>query len=71
MNKILLISLIFIFNITADDHVSEINTLLDGLHEDAHKGNYESYFKRYTSDAVFLGTDKTERWTIKEFRAYA
>ena len=71
MNKILLISLIFIFNITADDQINEINTLLDGLHEDAHKGNYESYFKRYTSDAFFLGTDKTERWSIEEFKAYA
>ena len=71
MNKILLISLIFIFNITADDQTNEINILLDGLHEDAHKGNYESYFKRYTSDAFFLGTDKTERWSIDEFKAYA
>ncbi|MDA0345049.1 MAG: nuclear transport factor 2 family protein, partial [Proteobacteria bacterium] len=26
---------------------------------------------RYTSDAIFLGTDKTERWTIEEFKAYA
>ena len=71
MNKILLISLIFIFNITADDQVNKINILLDGLHEDAHKGSYESYFKRYTSDAFFLGTDKAERWTIEEFKAYA
>jgi ketosteroid isomerase-like protein len=71
MNKTLLISLIFAFNVGADEHVNEINALLDGLHNDAHKGNYEAYFKRYTSDAVFLGTDKTERWTIKEFKAYA
>ena len=38
--------------------------LLDGLHQDAHEGNFETYFDRYTNDAVFLGTDKTERWTI-------
>ena len=25
----------------------------------------------YSSDAIFLGTDKTERWTIEEFKAYA
>ena len=29
------------------------------------------YFDRYSSDAVFLGTDKTERWTIEEFKNYA
>ena len=48
-----------------------INALLDGLHQDAHEGNFESYFARYTSDAIFLGTDKTERWTIDELKAYA
>ena len=49
----------------------EINALLDGLHQDAHEGNFQSYFDRYTSDAIFLGTDKTERWSIEEFKAYA
>ena len=47
------------------------DALLDGLHRDAHEGNYATYFDRYTSDAVFLGTDKTERWTLQEFKAYA
>ena len=45
--------------------------LLDGLHQDAHEGNFQTYFERYTPDAVFLGTDKTERWSIEEFKAYA
>ena len=57
---------------TAEDYKNdEINELLDGLHQDAHEGNFQSYFDRYTSDAIFLGTDKTERWTIEEFKAYA
>ena len=57
---------------TAEDYKNdEINALLDGLHQDAHEGNFQSYFARYTSDAIFLGTDKTERWTIDEFKAYA
>ena len=49
----------------------KLDVLLDGLHRDAHEGNFQTYFSRYTSDAVFLGTDKTERWTIEEFKAYA
>ena len=49
----------------------KLDFLLDGLHRDAHEGNFQTYFSRYTSDAVFLGTDKTERWTIEEFKAYA
>ena len=49
----------------------DLDVLLNGLHLDAHKGNFESYFDRYSTDAVFLGTDKTERWTMEEFKAYA
>ena len=49
----------------------DLDALLNGLHLDAHKGNFESYFDRYSANAVFLGTDKTERWTIEEFKAYA
>ena len=59
------------FHLNADDENERINVLLDGLHQDAHEGNFENYFNRYSFDAVFLGTDKTERWTIKEFKAYA
>ena len=28
-------------------------------------------YRCYTSDAVFMGTDKTERWTIDAFKTYA
>jgi len=48
-----------------------LDSLIDGLHKDAHEGNFETYFARYTNDAVFMGTDKTERWTIDAFKAYA
>ena len=69
--KELLTSLVFIFSISADAQHSSTDALLDGLHQDAHEGNFDSYFDRYSSDAIFLGTDKTERWTIDEFKAYA
>ena len=65
-----ILSFFIIFNINADDQ-RHIDTLLNGLHQDAHEGNFDSYFDRYSSDAIFLGTDKTERWTIEEFKAYA
>ena len=64
-------SLVFIFSISADEQRASTDELLDGLHQDAHEGNFDSYFDRYSSDAIFLGTDKTERWTIDEFKAYA
>lgn len=56
--------------ISADQRDS-IDALLDGLHRDAHEGKFQTYFARYIPSAVFLGTDKTERWTIGEFKAYA
>ena len=56
---------------SADDQRAAIDALIDGLHQDAHEGNFQTYFDRYTPDAVFLGTDKSERWTIEEFKVYA
>lgn len=53
------------------DQRDSIDALLDGLHRDAHEGKFQTYFARYIPSAVFLGTDKTERWTIGEFKAYA
>ena len=55
----------------AEDELIMIDALIDGLHRDAHQGNFKTYFGRYSSNAVFLGTDKTERWTIEEFKVYA
>ena len=71
-NSFLFVVLLSAYLSTAEDYKNdEINALLDGLHQDAHEGNFQSYFDRYTSDAIFLGTDKTERWSIEEFKAYA
>ena len=69
MKNIALISL-FIFSHNSWSF-EKLDALLDGLHQDAHEGKLESYFDRYSSEAVFLGTDKTERWTIEEFKFYA
>ena len=71
-NKLItLLLLLTASSIIADDQQAEIDALLDGLHQDAHDANFKTYFARYTSDAIFLGTDKTERWTIEEFKEYA
>lgn len=49
----------------------DIAAVLDQLHLAAAKADGATYFALYTPDAVFLGTDVTERWTIPAFRAYA
>ena len=52
MKQLMLVSFLIAFNVKADDF-SDINTLLDGLHEDAHKGNFEAYFDRYSSCLLY------------------
>jgi ketosteroid isomerase-like protein len=44
---------------------------LDRLHEAASKADGEAYFSLFADDAVFLGTDASERWPIEEFKSYA
>ena len=48
----------------------EIDRVLDDFHAAASSADEELYFGHFSGDAVFLGTDDTERWTVEEFRAY-
>jgi ketosteroid isomerase-like protein len=50
---------------------AEAGRVLDAWHDAAARGDYDAYFGRMTRDAVFLGTDKTERWVGAEFRDWA
>jgi ketosteroid isomerase-like protein len=54
-----------------EPHVIAVSAVLDQLHDAASKADGERYFALFADDAVFLGTDATERWPIAEFRAYA
>lgn len=44
---------------------------LDAWHAAAAAAQEEKYFSFFTADAVFLGTDATERWTTQQFREFA
>jgi hypothetical protein len=44
---------------------------LDDFHEAAARADEPRYFAHFAPDAVFLGTDATERWNVTAFRAYA
>jgi len=47
-----------------------INVVLDGFHDAASKADLERYFRHFTPDFVFFGTDATERWPLAQFRAF-
>ncbi|MBX7193024.1 MAG: nuclear transport factor 2 family protein [Sandaracinaceae bacterium] len=54
-----------------DEEALGIRRVLDAWHEAAARSDEVAYFELMTSDAVFLGTDATERWSRDAFRAYA
>ena len=49
----------------------DVARALDSFHDAAAVADGERYFALFPADAVFLGTDATERWTGAEFRAFA
>ena len=54
-----------------DDEREHIHRLLDTLHDAASKAHFDRYFACYRDDAIFLGTDASERWTVSQFKDYA
>ena len=56
---------------SGDDPRAAVSRLLDELHDAASQADGARYFALFAPDAVFLGTDATERWPIAEFRTYA
>jgi ketosteroid isomerase-like protein len=53
------------------DAEQEVIRVLDQLHAAAASSDFETYFGLYAADAIFMGTDQSERWTIDEFKGYA
>ncbi|WP_342378608.1 nuclear transport factor 2 family protein [Myxococcus stipitatus] len=54
-----------------EDPKATIAAVLDDWHQAAAQADEARYFSHFTPDAVYLGTDATERWTRDEFRAWA
>ncbi len=49
----------------------QVAKVLDDWHQSAAAADEERYFRHFTADAIFMGTDATERWTRDEFRKWA
>jgi len=47
-----------------------IKKLLNDFHQAAASADFEAYFGFFNEDAVFMGTDASERWPVKEFKAW-
>lgn len=80
MKRISIILLLVILGITTafisnttfiETDKSEINATVNTWHKAAAEANFEAYFGAMTTDAIFIGTDATENWSLPEFKAYA
>lgn len=50
--------------------VKQVNSFVDEWHDDAAHARL-AYFDKMAKNGVFIGTDKTERWTRDAFREWA
>lgn len=48
-----------------------VDKVLNQLHQYASEAKGEAYFGLYHDDAVFIGTDVNERWTLAQFKSYS
>jgi len=54
-----------------DTEKENIGKVLTGFHDAASKADWGTYFNFLSADAIFLGTDASERWTKPVFKEYA
>lgn len=57
--------------IVATPEEPAIHRLLDDFNAAAARADGPAYFASFTPNAVFVGTDASERWTLDQFRAFA
>jgi ketosteroid isomerase-like protein len=69
--------LAFLMLLTFSSSASSINSdkqkiknVLIKFHQAAASANFETYFDLLSRDAIFLGTDASERWTKEAFKEY-
>ena len=54
-----------------EDDKKQIAAMLDSFNLEAARADYSAYFNNYTNDAIFIGTDATERWDKEQFMVWA
>jgi len=53
------------------DSEAAIDEILTSFHAAASEANGDLYFSLFAEDAVFMGTDATERWSVDQFKTFA
>ena len=67
----LTIVLIAFFTFASFADEPQVSQILDDFHRAASEADGQTYFSLLHENAVFLGTDASERWSKAEFRGFA
>jgi len=59
------------FGAEQNENGRNVDEVLTAFHGAAAEADGELYFSLLAENAVYIGTDATERWTIDEFKAFA
>ncbi|MBZ9778493.1 nuclear transport factor 2 family protein [Psychroflexus sp. CAK8W] len=59
------------FSSISNAQTEQINTTIDSWHKAAEKADFETYFDLMSENAVFVGSDASEVWDIKEFKVFS
>lgn len=48
-----------------------VNQTLDAWHKAAAEAKFDTYFSFMADDGIFIGTDATENWNLKQFKDFS
>ncbi|MDQ1472510.1 MAG: hypothetical protein QOJ99_3990 [Bryobacterales bacterium] len=71
MKQLLLILLLLAEPALAQSPSGRVAAVLDDWHRAAALADEPRYFAHFSANAVFIGTDASERWTVTQFREFA
>jgi hypothetical protein len=71
MRKLLPVLLLLAGSGLAQGPAERIAAVLNDWHKAAAVADESGYFVHFAPNGVFMGTDATERWTVREFREWA
>lgn len=69
--SLLIFTLFFPVYLFAQSPVDQVNKFMDNWHKAAATADEEVFFGSMTEDGIYLGTDKTEKWTRDEMAKWA
>lgn len=71
MQRLLIITLTLVLSIASEAQTDEVTSTINNWHKAAEEADFKTYFDLMTTDAVFVGSDASEVWNYKAFKAFS